>query len=130
MEPATPQNDLSEFLRQYRHAHGLTVQELAQRCQMPMAILMGLEYGDRPTDEDLENIARGVDLPLRTVLRASLGEQVETRLPEATPAAERPSTLLEAIQGLSPSQIEKAKEFILYLRWAEHQTSEKDSVED
>lgn len=130
MEPATPQNDLSDFLRHYRHAHGLTVQELAQRCQMPMAILMGLEYGDRPTDEDLENIARGVDMPLRTVLRASLGEPVEALVPEVAPTPERPSTLQDAIQGLSPSQIEKAKDFILYLRWAEHRTSEKDSVED
>lgn len=130
MEPTLPPNDLSEFLRQYRQANGLTVQELAMRCQIPMSTLMGLEYGDRPTDEDLEAIARGVDLPLRTVLRASLGEQVDMRLPATEPPAERPSTLLEAIQGLSPSQIEKVKDFILYLRWAERQPSEKDSVED
>jgi transcriptional regulator with XRE-family HTH domain len=130
MEPAIPQNGLSDFLRQYRQEHDLTVQELAQRCQIPMATLIGLEYGDRPTDEDLEAIARGIDLPLRTLVRASIGEAVEIRLPAHESPSERPSTLLEAIQGLTPSQIEKAKDYIQYLRWAERQASEKDSVED
>jgi transcriptional regulator with XRE-family HTH domain len=120
MEPATPQNALSEFLRQYRHTNGLTVQELAQICQIPMATVIGLEYGDRPQEEDLEAIARGLEMPLSTIRRASLGEPVP-----APPSADgpRPSTLLEAIQGLSPLQIEKTKDYIRFLRWTDQQDS-------
>ena len=123
MEPATPQNALSEFLRQYRHEHGLTVQELAMRCQIPMATVMGLEYGDRPQEEDLEAIARGLEMPLSTIRRASLGEPIPMREPEGDGDGDRPMTLLEAIQGLSPTQIEKTKDYIRFLRWAEKQDS-------
>ena len=137
MEPATPPNALPEFLRQYRQTHGLTVQELAMRCQIPMATLMGLEYGDRPEEEDLEAIARGLELPLPMVRRASLGEPMpvpespyaslfeeETATPdplELPRPDDRATTLLEAIQGLTPSQIEKTKDFIRFLRWSEQQ---------
>lgn len=121
MEPATPQNALSEFLRQYRQSHGLTVQELAMRCQIPMATVMGLEYGDRPQEEDLEAIARGLEMPLSTIRRASLGEPIPVR--EAEADGDRPMTLLEAIQGLSPTQIERTKDYIRFLRWAEKQDS-------
>jgi len=137
MDSTTPPNALPEFLRQYRHTHGLTVQELAMRCQIPMATLMGLEYGDRPQEEDLEALARGLELPLPMVRRASLGEAMP--VPESPyPAAfegdgetedalelprpdDRATTLLEAIQGLSPSQIEKTKDFIRFLRWSDQQ---------
>ncbi len=123
MEPATPQNALSEFLRQYRQTNGLTVQELAQICQIPMATVMGLEYGDRPQEEDLEAIARGLEMPLSTIRRASLGEPVP--MVPAAPSSDgpRPSTLLDAIQGLSPTQIEKTKDYIRFLRWTEQQES-------
>lgn len=133
MEPATPENALSEFLRQYRHENRLTVQELAMRCGIPMATVIGLEYGDRPQEEDLEAIARGLEMPLSTIRRASLGEAVPmketaaghdgdltTDLPVVLPG-DRPSTLLDAIQGLTPTQIEKTKEYIRFLRWAEQQ---------
>jgi len=123
MEPATPQNALSEFLRQYRHEHGLTVQELAMRCQIPMATVISLEYGDRPQEEDLEAIARGLEMPLSTIRRASLGEPIPMREPEGDGDGARPMTLLEAIQGLSPTQIEKTKDYIRFLRWAEKQDS-------
>jgi len=121
MEPASPQNALSEFLRQYRQEHGLTVQELAMICQIPMATVMGLEYGDRPQEEDLEAIARGLEMPLSTIRRASLGEPIPMAVTEPEVDGERPMTLLEAIQGLSPTQIEKTKDFIRFLRWAEKQ---------
>lgn len=125
MEPATPQNALSEFLRQYRHENGLTVQELAMRCGIPMATVIGLEYGDRPQEEDLEAIARGLEMPLSTIRRASLGEPVPMRGPAPDPGEAltpvRPSTLLEAIQGLTPTQIEKTKDYIRFLRWSEQQ---------
>lgn len=121
-EPATPQNALAEFLRLYRHEHGLTVQELAIRCQIPMATVMSLEYGDRPQEEDLEALARGLEMPLGTIRRASLGEPVpETAFRPSAPGPEAASTLLDAIQGLNPAQIEKTKEFIRFLRWAEQQ---------
>lgn len=127
MDHATPQNALSEFLRQYRHTHGLTVQELAMRCQIPMATVMGLEYGDRPQEEDLEAIARGLEMPLSTIRRASLGEPIPMSAPASDHPdgheADRPMTLLEAIQGLSPSQIDKTKDFIRFLRWSEQQES-------
>lgn len=137
MDPTPPPNALPEFLRQYRKTHGLTVQELAMRCQIPMATLMGLEYGDRPNEDDLEAIARGLELPLGLVRRVSLGEAVavpeasfdgafeaETALhdPLDLPRSDdRASTLLEAIQGLTPSQIERTKEFIRFLRWCDQQ---------
>lgn len=122
MEPATPHHFLADFLKQYRQDNGLTVQDLAQRCQIPMATLMGLELGDRPLDEDLEALARGLDMTLQTIRRASVGEPVLAPPPPAETPTERPATLLEAIRGLTPSQIEKVKDFIAYLRWAERQT--------
>jgi transcriptional regulator with XRE-family HTH domain len=131
MEPAPPQNALSEFLRRYRQENYLTVQELAMRCGIPMATVIGLEYGDRPQEEDLEAIARGLEMPLSTIRRASLGEAIpmkesvadhdgdrEVDLPGALMSG-RPSTLSEAIQGLTPSQIEKTKDYIRFLRWSE-----------
>ncbi len=124
MEPATPQNALSEFLRQYREDNGLTVQDLAQRCQIPMAKVIGLEYGDRPMDEDLEALARGLDMTLSTVRRASLGEPVPGSRAELASKADRPATLGEAIQDLTPSQIEKTKDFIQFLRWSDRRPSQ------
>ena len=133
MEPATPENALSEFLRQYRHENRLTVQELAMRCGIPMATVIGLEYGDRPQEEDLEAIARGLEMPLSTIRRASLGEPIPMKGPAAdhdgehagelpgTLSGDRPSTLLDAIQGLTPTQIDKTKDYIRFLRWSEQQ---------
>lgn len=124
MESASPRNALSEFLRQYRHDHGLTVQELAMRCQIPMATVMGLEYGDPPQDEDLEALARGLEMSLGTIRRASLGDPVPMPTTGLAPTDDRPATLLEAIQGLTPTQIEKAKDYIRFLRWSDRAPSE------
>jgi transcriptional regulator with XRE-family HTH domain len=123
----SPTNSLGTFLRTYRQNGGLTAQDLAQRCQVPVSVILDLEHGDRPEPEHLQALSEGLGIPLVEIHRIAQGEPTAflaptpRSLPDLEPASDldRSPTILEAVQGLSPAQIEKVMDYIQLLKHAE-----------
>lgn len=124
-------NPLGEYLRSLRQSRDLTAQDVAQRCQVPVSVILNLEHGDTPDDDVLHTLSKGLNIALVDLHRISQGELLP--LPELpapvplmdgpdsgdAPGAERPLTILEAIRGLSPAQIEKVMDYVQLLKLAE-----------
>lgn len=127
-------NPLGEFLRSFRQARGLTAMDVAQRCQIPVSVVLDIEHGDRPDADTMRTLSEGLAIPLVDLHRVAQGETLELpslgplpHVPETVPAPahepfeaiERSLTVLEAIRGLSPAQIEKVMDYIQLLKQAE-----------
>ncbi|MBO9542352.1 helix-turn-helix transcriptional regulator [bacterium] len=131
-------NPLGEFLRSFRQARGLTAMDVAQRCQIPVSVVLDIEHGDKPDADTMRTLSEGLAIPLVDLHRVAQGEKVELpaptmlpAVPETVPAAvmppvhdpfdeiERSPTILEAVRGLSPAQIEKVMDYIQMLKLAE-----------
>lgn len=124
-------NPLGEYLRSLRQSRDMTAQDIAQRCQIPVSVILDLEHGDTPDDDVLHLISRGLNIPLVDLHRISQGEMLP--LPElpapvslgGEPLADdplggdRPMTILEAVRGLTPAQIEKVMDYVQLLKLAE-----------
>lgn len=122
-------NPLGEYLRSLRQSRSMTAQDIAQRCQLPVSVILNLEHGDMPDDDVLHTLSQGLGIPLIDLHRISQGEPLP--LPEVTPAPldgaamdevaneDRPVTIVEAIRGLSPAQIEKVMDYVQLLKLAE-----------
>jgi transcriptional regulator with XRE-family HTH domain len=131
-------NPLGEFLRSFRQARGLTAMDVAQRCQIPVSAVLDVEHGDKPDSDTMRVLSEGLAIPLVDLHRVAQGEVVELPapgpLPPVTPVMpvsvappvrddfdeiERSPTILEAVRGLSPAQIEKVMDYIQLLKQAE-----------
>jgi transcriptional regulator with XRE-family HTH domain len=123
-------NSLSELLRAVREARNWTVQDLSGRCQVPLSVLLDVEHGEIPDADTQRALAEGLGVRLIDLDRLRAGEPipvseatqtldqlVEGELP--VPEEERPLTILEALRGLNPSQIEKVMDYITLLKLAE-----------
>ncbi|MEB3187093.1 MAG: helix-turn-helix transcriptional regulator [bacterium] len=123
-------NSLSELLRAVREARNWTVQDLSGRCQVPLSVLLDVEHGEIPDADTLRALAEGLGVRLIDLDRLRAGEPIPVS--EATqtlddlvageppvPEEERPLTILEALRGLNPSQIEKVMDYITLLKLAE-----------
>lgn len=122
----TKASRLGEYLRSMRQARGFAVQDVAQMCQLPVSILLDVEHGDRPETEILAALAEGLGVSLVDLHRLAQGESLALPLgPEpliealAETDLERSPTVLEAVQGLSPAQLEKVLDYIQLLKLAE-----------
>lgn len=131
-------NPLGDFLRAFRQGRGLTAMDVAQRCQIPVSVVLDIEHGDKPDADTFRTLSEGLAIPLVDLHRVAQGETVELpthgMLPHVAevlpPAAatpiedpfeeiERSPTILEAVRGLSPAQIEKVMDYIQLLKQAE-----------
>lgn len=122
-------SSLGTYLRSYRQASGMTAQDVAQRCQVPVSVILDLEHGDRPDAELMQALSQGLSIPLVDLHRIAQGELPGVPAPVAPPAVEavpepvedldRSPTMLEAVRGLSPAQIEKVMDYIQLLKQAE-----------
>lgn len=124
-------NPLGEYLRSLRQSRDMTAQDIALRCQIPVSVVLDLEHGDSPDDEVLHTLSKGLGIPLVDLHRISQGEPLPLpELPAPVPMMdgesgdagddeERPLTILEAIRGLSPAQIEKVMDYVQLLKLAE-----------
>lgn len=116
---------LGGYLRRMRQERGYTVQDVAQMCQMPVSVLLDVEHGDRPDPETLTALAEGLGMSIVDLHRLAQGEELEQPWIEAPvveaapPDPERSPTVLEAIQGLSPAQLDKVLDYIQLLKLAE-----------
>lgn len=123
----TQASRLGEYLRSMRQARGITVQDVAQMCQMPVSVLLDVEHGDRPDTDTLAALAEGLAMNLVDLHRLAQGELLNLPLlrepmgdvPPVPEEEERSPTLLEAIQGLSPAQLEKVLDYVQLLKLAE-----------
>lgn len=123
-------NPLGEYLRSLRQSRDMTAQDIAQRCQIPVSVVLDLEHGDKPDDEVLHTLSQGLGIPLVDLHRIAQGEplplpEVAPPLPTLEPSVdlededERPMTILEAIRGLTPAQIEKVMDYVQLVKLAE-----------
>lgn len=120
-------NPLGEYLRSLRQSRDMTAQDIAQRCQIPVSVVLDLEHGDKPDDEVLHTLSQGLGIPLVDLHRIAQGEplplpDVAPPLPTMEPPVDeedRPMTILEAIRGLSPAQIEKVMDYVQLLKLAD-----------
>ncbi len=122
-------NPLGEYLRSLRQSRSMTAQDIAQRCQLPVSVILDLEHGDKPDDDILHTLSQGLGIPLVDLHRIAQGEplplpEVAPVLPTLEPVEDlddenRPMTILEAIRGLSPAQIEKVMDYVQLLKLAE-----------
>ncbi len=124
-------NSLSELLRAVREARNWTVQDLSGRCQVPLSLLLDIEHGEIPDSDTLRALAEGLGVRLIDLDRLRVGEPIpvteatqtlDALVSSEAPTAdeeERPLTILEALRGLNPSQIEKVMDYITLLKLAE-----------
>jgi transcriptional regulator with XRE-family HTH domain len=123
-------SSLSELLRAVREARNWTVQDLSGRCQLPLSLLLDVEHGEVPDGDTLRSLSEGLGVRLVDLDRLRVGEPIpvseathalDAIVSEETPLADedRPLTILEALRGLNPSQIEKVMDYISLLKQAE-----------
>lgn len=115
-------NPLGEFLREYRNTHQMTMMDLAQRCQVNMSAIMGVEQGDRADPELVKALAEGLHMTVDDLRRIERGDRLtltiqDTFAPVAT--ADTQQALQDAIHELSDAQAEKVLDFITLLKLAE-----------
>lgn len=119
-------NPLGQFLRGYRQANDMTAQDVAQKCQVPVSVVLDVEHGIKPDQDMMRTLSEGLGIPLIDLHRVAQGEPLEipaliaAPLPAESVLQESDSpTLFSALQGLSPAQIEKVLDYVQLLKQAE-----------
>ena len=119
----TQANSLGEFLRSYRQANAMTAQDVAQRCQVPVSVVLDIEHGIAPDSDMLRTLSEGMSIPLIDLHRVAQGEYLEIPSSQARTVSVEGNgdspTLVSAIEGLNPIQIEKVLDYILLLKQAD-----------
>lgn len=109
--------------------------DVAQRCQIPVSVVLDLEHGDAADPDMLRILSEGLSLSLVDLHRVAQGEQLPLPSKNSQPLPlgpepiedlsegpdlDRSLTVIQAMQGLNAAQIEKVLDYVQLLKQAEN----------
>lgn len=116
-------SSLGSYLQAYRSQQRLTLQELAELCQLSIATLLDVEQGAKADPDTMRALSEGLEVSLEELYRvASGGHQVSLTTIASEPGEEWSgfaTTLAQAAKDLSLQQLRQVVDYIGLLKLAE-----------
>ena len=116
-EQQTKPLTLADLVRDHQDRTGDSYSMLANRCGLSKAKIGQLatsKQNHMPRAHTLEQLARGMNLPLKTVQQAAMASAGIT--PEGFPGGSRLDLIIENLRGLDPDDLETAAVVIQSLK--------------